>query len=67
MNAELAWAGLPVLDNEVIDTVMLARKKHPGARVSLDALCKHYGIDNSAARSTAPSSIARFWLKSISS
>lgn len=47
LNAELGWAGLPILDNEVIDTVMLARKKHPGARVSLDALCKHYGIDNS--------------------
>ncbi|MCY1538875.1 DNA polymerase III subunit epsilon [compost metagenome] len=47
LNAELGWAGLPTLDNEVIDTVMLARKKHPGARVSLDALCKHYGIDNS--------------------
>jgi DNA polymerase-3 subunit epsilon len=25
---------------------VLAREKHPGARVSLDALCKHYGIDN---------------------
>lgn len=47
LNAELGWAGLPILDNEVIDTVMLARRKHPGARVSLDALCKHYGIDNS--------------------
>lgn len=47
LNAELGWAGLPTLTNEVIDTVMLARKKHPGARVSLDALCKHYGIDNS--------------------
>lgn len=47
LNAELEWAGLPVLSNDVIDTVMLARKKHPGARVSLDALCKHYGIDNS--------------------
>lgn len=47
LNAELGWAGLPILDNEVIDTVTLARKKHPGARVSLDALCKHYGIDNS--------------------
>ena len=35
------------LRNEVIDTVMLARDVHPGARVSLDALCKHYGIDNS--------------------
>ncbi|WP_092426388.1 DNA polymerase III subunit epsilon [Devosia crocina] len=47
LNAELGWAGLPTLSNDVIDTVMLARKKHPGARVSLDALCKHYGIDNS--------------------
>lgn len=47
LNAEMEWAGLPRLTNEVIDTVMVARQKHPGARVSLDALCKHYGIDNS--------------------
>ncbi len=47
LNAELDWAGLPALRNAVIDTVMVARQKHPGARVSLDALCKHYGIDNS--------------------
>jgi len=47
LNAELVRAGFSTLANEVLDTVMLARKKHPGARVSLDALCKHYGIDNS--------------------
>jgi DNA polymerase-3 subunit epsilon len=47
LNAELQQAGQPPLANKVIDTVMLAREKHPGARVSLDALCKHYGIDNS--------------------
>ena len=47
LNAELEWAGMARLTNGVIDTVMLARQKHPGARVSLDALCKHYGIDNS--------------------
>ncbi len=47
LNAELSWCGRPQLTNPVIDTVMLARKIHPGARVSLDALCKHYGIDNS--------------------
>jgi DNA polymerase-3 subunit epsilon len=47
LNAEMEWAGLPRLSNAVIDTVMVARQKHPGARVSLDALCKHYGIDNS--------------------
>lgn len=47
LNAELERAGRPPLANPVLDTVMLAREKHPGARVSLDALCKHYGIDNS--------------------
>lgn len=31
----------------VFDTLSFARKKHPGARNSLDALCKRYGIDNS--------------------
>lgn len=31
----------------VLDTLVLAREKHPGAKASLDALCKRYGIDNS--------------------
>jgi DNA polymerase-3 subunit epsilon len=47
LNAEHGRLGHPQFSNEVIDTVLLARKVHPGARVSLDALCKHYGIDNS--------------------
>ncbi|MCS6761012.1 MAG: DNA polymerase III subunit epsilon [Candidatus Devosia symbiotica] len=47
LNAELERAGHKPLANPVIDTVMLARQKHPGARVSLDAMCKHYGIHNS--------------------
>lgn len=47
LNAELERVKLPSLQNEVIDTVQLARDVHPGARVSLDALCKHYGIDTS--------------------
>ena len=47
LNFELEKVGRPGLTNEVIDTVMVARERHPGARVSLDALCKHYGIDNS--------------------
>lgn len=47
LNAEMEKAGRPQLGNPVIDTVQLARQRHPGARVSLDALCKHYGIDNS--------------------
>lgn len=46
LNAELERIKLPSLTNEIIDTVIVARDKHPGARVSLDALCKHYGIDN---------------------
>ncbi|MGC9456814.1 MAG: DNA polymerase III subunit epsilon [Halothiobacillaceae bacterium] len=32
----------------IIDTLLVARKKHPGQRVSLDALCRRYGIDNSS-------------------
>jgi DNA polymerase-3 subunit epsilon len=32
---------------EVFDTLACARRKHPGQRNSLDALCKRYGIDNS--------------------
>ncbi len=47
LNFELERIGKPALRNEVIDTVMVARERHPGARVSLDSLCKHYGIDNS--------------------
>ncbi|AZZ91789.1 DNA polymerase III subunit epsilon [Hahella sp. KA22] len=31
----------------VVDTLMMARKKHPGQKNNLDALCKRYGIDNS--------------------
>ncbi len=31
----------------VTDTLEMARKQHPGARNSLDALCKRYGVDNS--------------------
>ena len=47
LNYELEQAKLPSIINKVIDTVKLARDRHPGARVSLDSLCKHYGIDNS--------------------
>ena len=47
LNFELEKARRPALRNQVLDTVTIARDKHPGARVSLDALCRHYGIDNS--------------------
>ena len=35
------------IDNEIIDTLTLARDKFPGSPVSLDALCKRYRVDNS--------------------
>ncbi|MGE4416912.1 MAG: DNA polymerase III subunit epsilon [Marinobacterium sp.] len=50
LNTELARNGINERVDEictVIDTLMLARKKHPGQRNSLDALCRRYGIDNS--------------------
>lgn len=49
LNAELGWIGLPRIDWErAIDTLDIARKKFPGSPASLDALCRRYGIDNSA-------------------
>ncbi len=48
LNAEFARTGHPpVALNAVVDTLALARRKHPGASNSLDALCARYGIDNS--------------------
>jgi DNA polymerase-3 subunit epsilon len=48
VNAELEMCGLPPLARErMIDTVQLARVRHPGAKLSLDALCTRYGIDRS--------------------
>ena len=49
LNAELKWLGKPGLPwNRAIDTLEIARKKFPGSPASLDALCRRYGIDNSA-------------------
>ena len=46
LNAELARVPKPALRFErVVDTLALARRKHPGSPCSLDALCKRYGID----------------------
>jgi len=47
LNNELAILGKKKIDNEIIDTLSLARDKFPGSPVSLDALCKRYRIDNS--------------------
>ena len=48
MSAELVALGHPPLDPErMVDTLALARRRHPGAPGSLDALCARYGIDTS--------------------
>ena len=50
LNAELRAAGFPQAIAErcrVFDTLILARRMHPGQRNSLDALCKRYNVDNS--------------------
>ena len=47
LNNELKIAGKNKIDNEVVDTLSLARNKFPGSQISLDALCKRYRIDNS--------------------
>ncbi len=48
INAELVAHGRAPIDMEVVvDTLALARTRHPGAPASLDALCQRYRIDNS--------------------
>lgn len=49
LNAELSKVNHPHILEEklaVIDTLQMARQKHPGAKNNLDALCKRYGVDN---------------------
>ncbi len=49
LNAELTWASQPLIaPDRALDTVAMARRKFPGAPASLDALCRRFGIDNSA-------------------
>ena len=47
LNAELERVGKARLVNAYVDTVSVARKKFPGQRVSLDALCERFSVDNS--------------------
>ena len=48
LDAEMALCALdPVCRSRMVDTVALAKKRHPGAKLSLDALCSRYGIDRS--------------------
>lgn len=48
LNAELVLCGKkPVSQFRMVDTLAIAKVKHPGAKLSLDALCSRYGIDRS--------------------
>ena len=47
LNNELKILGKDKINNEIVDTLALARDKFPGGSLSLDALCKRYRIDNS--------------------
>ncbi|MBF9035948.1 DNA polymerase III subunit epsilon [Rhodobacterales bacterium HKCCE2091] len=49
LNAELNWAKKPSLPlSQALDTLAIARRRFPGSPGSLDALCRRFGIDNSA-------------------
>jgi DNA polymerase-3 subunit epsilon len=49
LNAELKWTGKqPLPYSQAVDTLEIARRKFPGAQNSLDALCRRFGVDNSA-------------------
>ncbi|MBN8292229.1 DNA polymerase III subunit epsilon [Rhodobacter sp. NTK016B] len=48
LNFELEKSGRPKLENKVIDTLAIARRRFPGSPASLDALCRRFGIDNSS-------------------
>ncbi len=48
LNAELVMCGMgPVSMDRMIDTLAIAKRRHPGAKLSLDALCSRYGVDRS--------------------
>jgi len=50
LNMELAKLGLDKLEtyiSDIIDTLKMAKEMRPGQRNNLDALCRHFGIDNS--------------------
>jgi DNA polymerase-3 subunit epsilon len=48
LNHELSLCGLePVCMTRMVDTIAIAKRRHPGAKLSLDALCTRYGIDRS--------------------
>ena len=47
MNNEYALIGMPPIKNQVIDSLAIAKKKFPGQKNNLDALCKRFNVDAS--------------------
>jgi DNA polymerase III subunit epsilon len=48
LNGELSRCGRVAIDlGRMVDTLIIARTRHPGAKHTLDALCNRYGIDRS--------------------
>jgi DNA polymerase-3 subunit epsilon len=47
INNELKILGKKEINNDIVDTLILARDKFPGSSINLDALCKRFRIDNS--------------------
>ena len=47
LNNEMLILGKKKINNEILDTLVLARDKFPGSSINLDSLCKRYRIDNS--------------------
>lgn len=46
LNGELTRCGRPIFSTDrMVDTLVIARSRHPGAKHTLDALCSRYGID----------------------
>ena len=47
LNNEMLILGKKKINNEIVDTLVMAREKFPGSSINLDSLCKRYRIDNS--------------------
>ena len=47
MPSSIAWPSRRCASDRIVDTLVLARRRHPAGPNSLDALCKRYGVDNS--------------------
>lgn len=47
LNWELKQHRFPEMGNNVVDTLIIARKKFPGSPANLDALCRRFEVDNS--------------------